>query len=65
MGNYRKAAEEGNFFLRRVQLFFIMRKHGAGVSNTSCAQQHHVLLCVRFARCDDLRRRAGSTGGDD
>jgi len=26
MGNYRKAAEEGNFFLRGFNYLFIMRK---------------------------------------
>ena len=29
MGNYRKAAEEGNFFLRGFNYLFIMRSPGA------------------------------------
>jgi hypothetical protein len=30
MGNYRAAAEEGNFFLRGFNYLFIMHKPGAG-----------------------------------
>jgi adenine-specific DNA-methyltransferase len=30
MGNYRKAADEGNFFLRGFNYLFIMKKPGAG-----------------------------------
>jgi hypothetical protein len=32
MGNYRKAADEGNFFLRGFNYLFILRKPEAGLS---------------------------------
>ena len=33
MGNYRKAAEEGNFFLRGFNYLFIMKKNGGARAN--------------------------------
>jgi hypothetical protein len=35
MGNYRRAAEEGNFFLRGFNYLFIVRKPGGAAEKTT------------------------------
>ena len=39
MGNYRRAAEEGNFFLRGFNYLFIMRKAGSKKTDSSAGRR--------------------------